>query len=112
MNRYKKMEKTIKSAKKSMKKAGRQLSGKILAAVTLGAVLPFEMRRVRGGEDGDDAIIFDSLLFSTTIYPKNEDSLAGKTTVSVRLRTPCELGRALKGFGTLLAKPGQDSDAE
>ncbi|MBO5270153.1 MAG: hypothetical protein J6B77_05165 [Clostridia bacterium] len=105
------MNKTLRTASRQVKRAGRKLSATLLTAAAVGAMIPYRVEKETNETTGDNGFAVTSLLFRTSISPKTEDSIRDKTLLTVKLRPMDEIRADVKRFEAL-RKPKEPVVAE
>lgn len=95
------LKKKLRATQKSIKKTGRRVSAKLFTAAAVSTMIPYKFEKRRNMENGDDGIELSSLLLRITVTPKCEDSVSGKTLLSVGLRPMKEVREDLKKIESL-----------
>lgn len=98
------LKKTLRVAKKSIKKTGRKLSCGLLTAAAVGAMIPYRLEKERNAATGDNGLAVTSLLFRTEISPACEDSEKSKTLLAVRLRPLKEVREDIRRIESITVK--------
>lgn len=98
------LNKTLRAAKRSVKKTGRKISRGLLTAAAVGAMIPYRVEKERNAATGDNGLAVTSLLFRTEISPACEDSEKSKTILAVRLRPLKEVREDIRRIESLKVK--------
>lgn len=96
MNQFSTLRKHTRTAKKTIKKAGRKFSARLMTVAAVGSMIPYKLEKEQNDTTGDGGYVLTSLLFRTEISPKCEDSEKDKTLVALRLRPMKEIRTDLK----------------